>query len=521
MFNVETPFTVPRLVNLSIHAITKAWDEGNGVDLDEYKDEGAPGDGTHTGDTDCTGTGSSWQVASEGASWTTEGGDYGPSLGLQFLDDGTEDIEVDITTQVEAWIADPSTNYGLLVKLEDDETAITSAYDKKFSGRGSEYFFKRPYIEARWPDYEIDDRDNFYSASPLVANETNTIFLKNYFDGQLADLPGASIPSDILFYSTEIFPTLEVSAFALTGGDIRFDLSITGGPVVILNEGTDFIEGTTAAETASAIVRAVKLNEQLAAYIIADNRRGRDSTITFREGPNKFLTFKQDIIRGPANFITYNDQPFEVPIGLQIDVSSEPNLNFVPALVDYDSATITANPDGKVGVYQADITNLNTNEDLVYAVWAVDPNPWIFTIVHKEFIEVKHRIPAETSDTTFVTNVTNLKSVYSTEEQARFRLFIRSKDWSPTIYTVATKRLRTQVVEKAYFRITRIVDDLPVIDWGIEDTEHTRISYDELGAFFDLDLALFEPGWAYRIELAYEVKGELKVQPESFKFRVE
>jgi hypothetical protein len=125
------------------------------------------------------------------------------------------------------------------------------------------------------------------------------------------------------------------------------------------------------------------------------------------------------------------------------------------------------------------------------------------------------------SDTTYVTSITNLKSVYSTEEQARFRLFIRSKDWSPTIYTVATKRLRTEVVEKAYFRITRIVDDLPVIDWGIEDTEHTRISYDELGAFFDLDLALFEPGWAYRIELAYEVKGELKVQPESFKFRVE
>jgi hypothetical protein len=50
IFNVATPFTVPRLVNLSIHALTRAWDEGNGVDLDEYKDEGAPGDGTHTGD---------------------------------------------------------------------------------------------------------------------------------------------------------------------------------------------------------------------------------------------------------------------------------------------------------------------------------------------------------------------------------------------------------------------------------------------------------------------------------------
>jgi hypothetical protein len=125
IFNVETPFTVPRLVSLSIHALTRAWDEGNGVDLDEYKDEGAPGDGTHTGDTTYTGTGSSWQVASAGVSWTTEGGDFGPSLDLQFLDDGTEDIEVDITTQVKAWIAAPATNFGLIVKMEDDETAIT------------------------------------------------------------------------------------------------------------------------------------------------------------------------------------------------------------------------------------------------------------------------------------------------------------------------------------------------------------------------------------------------------------
>jgi hypothetical protein len=136
IFNVTTPFTVPRLVNLSIHALTEPWDEGNGVDLDEYKDDGAPGDGTWPGDTEYTGTGSSWQVASTGVSWTAEGGVFGPQLGVQLLDDGTEDIEVDITTQVKAWIAAPATNFGLIVKMEDDETAITPVEAQNISSSG-------------------------------------------------------------------------------------------------------------------------------------------------------------------------------------------------------------------------------------------------------------------------------------------------------------------------------------------------------------------------------------------------
>jgi hypothetical protein len=139
-----------------------------------------------------------------------------------------------------------------------DETAITSAYDKKFSGRGSEYFFKRPYIEARWPDYEIDDRDNFYAKSPLTADNTNNIFLKNYIDGTLADIPNE--PPTIEFYSTEIFPTLTVNdADQPASSTIIFDLSITGGPTVTLTEGVDWVDGATAAETTTAIVRAIKL----------------------------------------------------------------------------------------------------------------------------------------------------------------------------------------------------------------------------------------------------------------------
>ena len=103
---------------------------------------------------------------------------------------------------------------------------------------------------------------------------------------------------------------------------------------------------------------------------------------------------------------------------------------------------------------------------------------------------------------------------------ARFRLFIRSKDWSPTIYTVATTELKSEVVEDAYYKIMRVVDDFTVIDYGSGTIPYTKLSYDENGPYFDFDMSMLETGWAYRIELMYKINGEMRQQPEAFKFRV-
>ena len=70
----------------------------------------------------------------------------------------------------------------------------------------------------------------------------------------------------------------------------------------------------------------------------------------------------------------------------------------------------------------------------------------------------------------------------------------------------------------------RVVDDLIVIDYGTGETgepEYTKLSYDKDGSYFDLDMSVFEPGWAYRIEFMYDINSELRQQPETFKFRVE
>jgi hypothetical protein len=129
----------------------------------------------------------------------TDGGAY------EFFEDGTEDLSVDITPYVESWIKGAADggfdNFGLLVAFPPtEESASRSYYDKKFFARSSEYFFKRPNIEARWNDSKTDDRGEFYFSSSLApaSDNINTLYLYNYVRGQLQDIP--SLGSDKYVY---------------------------------------------------------------------------------------------------------------------------------------------------------------------------------------------------------------------------------------------------------------------------------------------------------------------------------
>jgi hypothetical protein len=131
----------------------------------------------------------------------------------------------------------------------------------------------------------------------------------------------------------------------------------------------------------------------------------------------------------------------------------------------------------------------------------------------------------DSGELNYVVDITNMKSSYSREETAKFRVYTRVKDWCPTIYTVASKELENNIVEKIYYKIVRMVDDETVIDYGIGTTllnnDHTLTSYDALGSYFDFDMSLLESGYMYGIKLMFSVDGELLEQPETFKFRVD
>ena len=96
---------------------------------------------------------------------------------------GDEDMELNITSLVEQWIASSKSNFGLGVSLiSDSESDTTSSYTKKFFSRSSEFFFKRPIIEARWDSTKRDQRNNFYysSSNAPAADNLNTLYIYNY-----------------------------------------------------------------------------------------------------------------------------------------------------------------------------------------------------------------------------------------------------------------------------------------------------------------------------------------------------
>jgi len=246
MFNAETSKTVPKQYKLTVNPLSQSWQEGYGLDLENYSD-----------DTDGN-EGSNWMSASNSSKWTNKEGDtlIGGSLTTgsadffyeQTFETGLEDLEINITPLVESWLASTITNYGVLVKLSasyeaffsgsdasdsgsvihNPEGATKSYYTKRFFARGSQYFFKRPVIEARWNDSVKDDRGNFYYSSSLAPAEDNlnTLFFYNYVRGALKNIPAIGTGEILVsLYSGSSTPT--GSKLTLYDGNTE----ITGGYV--------------------------------------------------------------------------------------------------------------------------------------------------------------------------------------------------------------------------------------------------------------------------------------------------
>jgi len=122
----------------------------------------------------------------------------------------------------------------------------------------------------------------------------------------------------------------------------------------------------------------------------------------------------------------------------------------------------------------------------------------------------------------YVTKIINLKPKYVKNEHARFRVFTRPRNFSPNIYSVASKDIENITIPNATYEIIRMVDERTVINNSTGSTDyHTHLSYDVSGSYFDLDMSQLESGYMYGVKLAYYVAGQWRDQEEVFKFRVE
>ena len=229
--NAPSTETLPSDYSISIYAISSEWEEGFGLDMDHYSDL------TYNS------VGSNWIKRSGGTNWTTFGGDFlSNTIVDQSFPNGNEDLSINVTDIVESWLDSDYSNHGFLIRLsqsyepyhsnssginvspdfQNTDGATRSYFTKRFFARNTEFFFKRPTINARWDDSRKDNRGNFYTSSSLApaADNLNTLYLYNSIRGQLKDIPAVGTG------------TINVDLYSTLGGTAItqcVDTPVTGG----------------------------------------------------------------------------------------------------------------------------------------------------------------------------------------------------------------------------------------------------------------------------------------------------
>ena len=287
------------------------------------------------------------------------------------------------------------------------------------SGIVAIFIIKKPTIEARWDSSQKDNRGNFFYSSSLApaANNTQTLFLYNYVDGQLTDIPDTS-KVYVQLFSGSTGPTgtpLRLSQGTHVSSDNLF--VVTGG-----------LSSTTGVYTASFAVTA-------------------SST----------------------------------PLETIYDVWGTGNGSSAPGTVQ--------------------TVQLSTG--------SFEPT------VRKS--QQANTLPK------YKTAISNIKSSYSVDENARFRVKINESGRTPTVYTKAVEDVSSKIVEDAYFSVLRMYDNHVIIPFGTgsSNNEYTRMSYDVSGNYFDVNMNMLEPGYQYGIKFAYYLSSRYIEQEEIFKFKVE
>lgn len=166
---------LPTSYDMKVFPVSSSWDEGRGLDVVGLADPGTV----------------NWTKRTQAAYWTTAGGDLltTPTSSFHF-DDGTEDLEVDVTSIVVAWLTGNLANNGVAVALTsslESDLVYSDYYTKKFYSRQSSYEDRRPYIEARGDDFVHDDRQN------MRWGITGTLYLYNVVGGRLQNLQAGNV----------------------------------------------------------------------------------------------------------------------------------------------------------------------------------------------------------------------------------------------------------------------------------------------------------------------------------------
>ena len=648
MHNAPHSQTLPRNFTLSAKKIITDWQEGIGLDMEEYKDK------TYGN------AGATWISASNTAAWVRMGGDYAETEYKQVFEKGTEDLEIDITTLVEDWILNGN-NYGIGLQL----TASEEAYCAEYYPREAVTFDQLAWLSGSGPDISSSSRRDTISAWIYIppylpggkdilswtgtgTTDTHRRLARNYqskfnyhrdwTSGELEILTTNTLQDDAWTHiavtddasSATNLPTLyingisqsvsisdtrspsdiplETSNFSM-GGEIThifpnwsgsiddvsyYDRILTSTEILeIYNNGCPTNLKEIYSSQASLknwwingddprdVIRlgtpplSASIYDQVGTYNLYATGSGtmaitasvcaggggilaQDVTTgqlinvegsTLNYYTKKFFAnsseffFKRPVIEARWNSSIQDDRGDFYASSSMVPAADNLNTIYlynisrgqytdIPNYSDLElrlyatlGGSSLGNPTvGRVstGIYSASFA-LETTASTVYDVWHSGSGEERVNF-HTGTIDVKtHAGSTYQPNTEYYSNITNLKPIYSTDESPRLQLYVRPKDWSPTIYTVASQDIETTPIEKAAYKVYRVVDDLEVIPYGTGSDNHTIMSYDEKGNHFNLDMSLLQPDYAYGIKVAFynpSTKSYVE-QRQAWKFRVE
>ena len=412
--------TTPKNFKVTVAAVSQSWQEGYGLDMTNYLDLVK------------NNSGSNWIQAKKGTNWSTVGGDYLSGSGNDYqytFKSGLEDLELNITQLVEKWIGGTQGNYGIGVRLSQSYESYFSAsndgvlmnpasgsvlinlsgaqhsfYTKRFFARGTQYFFRRPTLEARWDDSIKDDRGNFYFSSSRApaADNLNTIYFYNYVRGKLTNLPRVG----------------------------------TGEILVSLYSGS------------------------------ALDTRPSGSKLTL-----------------------------------------------------YDNNTNITGGYVSTGIYSCSIGIASSSITTLYDVWHSGGVEYYTGSLRPSVINTG----ASNEPPRYVLAMRNLRKSYKKGDKVRLVLYTREKNWQPNIYTVANNNPEIHPIMSASYRVVRLVDEYQAVAYGTSSNNHTGLSYDVSGNYFDFDMGALEAGYAYEFRFSFydSAQASWNEQGQAFKFRVE
>jgi len=154
---------------IQCHPVSSSWDQGTGK----------------VADIPINTTGVSWRhrLAGSQGQWTTLGGDYisgSYSSEQRHLINSDHELNINVTSFVDAVYSGSINNHGLIIKLQDSqENETTSSINLQYFGVDTNTIFP-PYLEFKWDD------SSYSSTLSELSTDVATITIKNH-KGKYAD----------------------------------------------------------------------------------------------------------------------------------------------------------------------------------------------------------------------------------------------------------------------------------------------------------------------------------------------